>query len=346
MVSDESGVLERDDILPYFEESGELFGQARKEYEKIREIAQQVADFVQNKKTAPPQFERLSDKPLGSGTYGKVYKVREISTGQLYALKRIAAGSGSSQVSSDDRVRNEMKVMRKLSHHHITTLAYSTKDRQGFSLYILPVAECDLGAYLETHVKNSKYTQKQIYAWFGCLIGALDYAHRNGIKHKDMKPGNILIDESGERIMVTDFGLAKDFSAQGTSRTTGPVVVGTPKYFAPECTSDGERTEAVDVFALGCIYAEILSYLGGQSLTEFDKKRKGWGGVEFRDSLEDVKRWLKKQKDMQNEKKNRIVTQTLDMLAEDVDERANAPEVCEKLTNAAGLRCARCSNER
>lgn len=338
--SGKKNALEKDDIRPFLEESVDLFNRAKKECSKLREVVEQTARLVDRDKAAPPQFKKLGDTTLGRGTFSKVDRVQEVSTDQRYALKRITTGPGSSQVASDAWVKNEMRIMRRLSHHHITTLAYSTKDNQGFSLYIMPLAECNLHDYLEHSTNRGKYTEKQTYTWFGCLIAALDYAHRSGIKHKDIKPANILIDEKGERIFLTDFGLAKDFSDHGVSRTTGPLIVGTPKYLAPECTPEGERTESVDTFALGCVYAEILGSLSGQPLGEFDRKRNEWGGVEFRYCLGKLKHWLNEQKDIRNEgTKNRVLMQTQDMLAEDAIDRPKAAYISEKLTS---LRCARC----
>lgn len=238
----------RDDILPFLEESVNQFNHSKKDYSKARALVEQVAWKFRDQ-AVPPQFTKPYDRSLGRGTYSTVNKVQEVSTGQLYALKRIPAGAGSSQVSSFDRVMNEINIMRKLSHHHITTLGYSTKDNQGFNLHIFPVAECDLGEFLRGQHHLFDYlkpttrherSEKMIYKRFGCLISALDYAHRSDIKHRDLKPSNILIDEKGERILLTDFGLAKDFSDHGVSRSTGPLIIGTSKYLAPECTPEGE----------------------------------------------------------------------------------------------------------
>ncbi|MCJ1285521.1 hypothetical protein MMC26_004861 [Xylographa opegraphella] len=334
--------LEKKDFQFFLDTSVNLFEERKKEYIKLGEVVRQTARWVYKDKATPPQFTILVDRPLGRGTYGKVDTVKEVSTGQLYARKRLMAGPGLSQVFSVDRVWNEINIMRRLVHHHITTLAFSTKDDQGFSLYILPVAECNLGNFLKTSKQSGTYTNAQVYMWFGCLIGALDYAHRCGVVHKDIKPENILIDDEGERVLLTDFGLAKEFS-DGVSRTTGPLIVGTPKYLAPECQEHGDRTESVDVFALGCVYAEILSFLSGQALESFDETRRGWGGEPFRCCLEDTKRWLNKQKDVRKESNhNRIISQTRYMLSAEEVDRPSAGDVSGNLTGD-GLRCAKCS---
>jgi serine/threonine protein kinase len=156
-----------------------------------------------------------------------------------------------------------MGIMRKLNHHHIATLAFATQDSQGFCLYITPLAECDLGGYLRLENDRPRHHKEKVWKWFGCLLGALEYAHRNKVKHKDIKPENILIDEDGSRVYLTDFGLSRDFSNLGNSMTTRSPPLGTRMYFAPECISDGKRTTAVDIFALGCVFAEILGAIGG-----------------------------------------------------------------------------------
>ena len=327
---DQLTVEEQDEvIMRYARLSIERFEEEKRDYVRLRKVVKQTAHWVGGHNAAPAvNFQRTEDRPLGRGTYGKVYKVREVSTNQVYAHKRITVGSGSSQISSSDMVANEMNIMRKLSHHHITTLAFSTKDSQGYSLYILPVAQCSLGDYLNHFAKYS-YNKSQVQRWCGCLSGALDYAHRNGVKHKDIKPTNILIDENGDRALLTDFGLARDFSESGVSRTSGPHVVGTPKYFAPECTPTGERTKAVDIFALGCVFAEILNAMAGRSQEEFNKIRRGWGSEEFRNCLDEVRAAVNKQVDAfkYGNDKSPIASQTFDMLARDAYWRPTAENV-------------------
>ena len=80
------------------------------------------------------------------------------------------------------------------------------RDTAEYRLYILPVAKQSLREYLKDP-SFIKYLPSQVFRWFGCLAGALDYAHRNDIKHRDIKPGNILIADEGNKILLSDFGL-------------------------------------------------------------------------------------------------------------------------------------------
>ncbi|KAL9115635.1 MAG: hypothetical protein Q9227_000003 [Pyrenula ochraceoflavens] len=337
--------LPLDDIKNLLSKSEECFEKRKEEYAKLQEVAEQTAQWVQGQAAAAPQFEKLGD--LGVGTFGAVHKVREISTSQIYAWKKIPAGSGMSQVSNTADVKEEMDILRKLSHHHIATLAFSTKDSHGFNLYILPVAEWSLDRYLALKLENQgQFNDRQIYRWFGCLTGALAYAHRSGVKHKDIKPANILvkIDKDGDRVLLTDFGLAMDFSDRSSGRTTGPRIVGTPRYLAPECNENDERDQAVDIFALGCVFAEILGFLLGFASDAFLHMREEWGGEAFRDSLEKVRDWLTNEepKVSQNRKNyRRVSNETVKMLNEDSRMRPRAESLWNRFDHE-DFRCKLC----
>ena len=250
------------------------FGQCQEEYAKLRRCATQVARLPGQQEAAASDFEYLSDKPIGSrSSFAQVFAVREKTTQLVYVMKRITANSNASSVTTPESVQNEIAIIRKLGHHHITALAFASRDNQGYALYITPYAECDLGHYLGLDRNAFQYEKEKVWKWFGCLLGALDYAHRSGVKHKDIKPENILIDCEGERVFLTDFGLSRDFSSHGNSMTTRLPPMSTEIYFAPECKIDGERTTAVDVFALGCVFAEILGAIGGRSRKAFRQLR-------------------------------------------------------------------------
>jgi len=90
----------------------------------------------------------------------------------------------------------------------------------------------------------------------GCIVGAVAYLHSSGIKHKDLKPSNILL--SGDGLWLTDFGTATDFSVL-TSSVTDEGERGTPKYFSPEVANFTPSGRPADVFSLGCILFEVLA---------------------------------------------------------------------------------------
>ncbi|OAG10675.1 kinase-like protein [Paraphaeosphaeria sporulosa] len=88
----------------------------------------------------------------------------------------------------------------------------------------------------------------------GCIISAVEYLHSQNIRHKDLKPSNILL--SAGRVFLTDFGTATDFSDR-TSSTTEGIERGTPKYFAPEMAAYEGSGRPADIFSLGCVLLEM-----------------------------------------------------------------------------------------
>lgn len=235
---------------------------------------------------------------LGGGSYGEVDEVREMSTGAMYARKHIHLyGDGEkSQEAAAREVKNEVQIMQKLRHHHIATVLFYLldKDQSAYSIFMLPVADSDLLKFL-CHCSEQNYPAgmtKQINPWFGCLLDALAYAHSLKIKHQDIKPSNILI--KNNQPYLCDFGLAKDFTEYDASTSRSENVQGTRVYRAPEVQPRQKRGRRADVFALGCVYSEMLTVNQGKSLEEFrDARSKATKSIVFRDCLQEVEKWLK-----------------------------------------------------
>jgi serine/threonine protein kinase len=105
------------------------------------------------------------------------------------------------------------------------------------------------------HFYELKLGYRRIYEAFGCISAALAYIHGQKVKHKDLKPSNILL--TRDNIYITDFGTSTDFAANLASETeTG--IRGTPQYFAPEVAEYLPSGRSADVFSLGCIFIEML----------------------------------------------------------------------------------------
>jgi serine/threonine protein kinase len=144
---------------------------------------------------------------------------------------------------------------------------------------MLEVADCDLENYMdlvddmEMGDKRRKLSEPMM-RWPGCLIQAIDYLHEMRIKHKDLKPANILVKDG--QVIITDFGIAKDLIDEDTTRSLKMNgLQGTPTYMAPEISAGTHRRRAVDIFALGCVFLEIATILliGPGSLKRFAKFR-------------------------------------------------------------------------
>ena len=205
---------------------------------------------------------------LGSGAYGYVDTVRKIANpGAVFARKTIKITTGRNRDVQLKAVEMEFEILRKLRHHHIIKVLEIYSCRNKLSIIMSHVAECDMKEYLEKldgmDVGPERHSMmKPLLRWQGCLIQAIDYLHEMKIKHKDIKPANILIKETD--VMLTDFGIAKDLIDEETTASLISVSVqGSPMYMAPEIGAEGRRGRAVDIFSLGCVFLEISTCLIG-----------------------------------------------------------------------------------
>jgi serine/threonine protein kinase len=122
----------------------------------------------------------------------------------------------------------------------------------------------------------------------GCIASAVAYLHRQGVKHKDLKPSNILLSANG--LWLTDFGTASDFSLLTQSATEGGER-GTPKYFAPEVAAYEPSGRSADIFSLGCIFFEVISLiLGYTSASMKDLRQKK--DKSFQANLDSIMEWF------------------------------------------------------
>jgi hypothetical protein len=107
---------------------------------------------------------------------------------------------------------------------------------------------------------------RSLRGFFGCLTTGLDYIHRNAIRHKDIKPENILI--KGDTVLYTDFGIALDWKELGRSTTQDTSLTMTRRYSAPEMLMDAPRNSSADVWALGCIFLEVTTVLKKRTVSD------------------------------------------------------------------------------
>lgn len=314
---------------------------ARREAEARRHRSTTVTS---NADAAEPRFVHL--KPLGSGSYGQVDAVRETTSGVVYARKTIPFTAGGQDASTiERRVKSEADIMSKLRHNHIASvnLHYKTDT---WNIIMSPVADMDLHTFLEEKCIGQNYPSnmiRKIDPWFGCLISALTFAHDEQIKHEDIKPRNILILKN--KVYLTDFGTAKDFSELEASTVSDFLEQGTPVYWAPELRPWGR---AADVFALGCVFAEMLTVRQSRSLRDFREFRHNSTTQGFRygyaASLPKVKRWLKDMLGITSKDNTAqtILEQTLNMLIDDPQQRLESRRIKRNLRVDERLFCNSC----
>jgi serine/threonine-protein kinase len=204
-----------------------------------------------------PGYEILQE--LGRGGNAVVYKARQLHPRRLVAVKMILAGAhaGADAVA---RFRREAEALARLSHPNIVPI-HQVGEHAGRPFLILEYVE---GGNLARHLKGRQLSFTDAATLVGRLARAVHHAHQRGILHRDLKPGNILLDAQGTP-HVTDFGLAKlldpAMAVADSGRTQSGAVVGTPGYMAPEqAGGKGKKVgPATDVWALGAILYECLA---------------------------------------------------------------------------------------
>lgn len=190
---------------------------------------------------------------IGHGTYGHVLRVQNISTGNIYACKKM----NKRQIKNKQRFKTEIDLLRATDHPNIIKL-YDIYEDNVF-LYLI-MEECSGGEFFDRLAIKAKelkmYTEKEAAKIFKQILEAVNYLHSHGVCHRDLKPENILFSnhEDESPLKLIDFGLSKVFDA---SNNTMKGTVGTTLYMAPEVFT-GKYNEKCDVWSCGVILYLML----------------------------------------------------------------------------------------
>ena len=285
------------------------------------------------------EFRTLEE--IGEGAHGKVYRVEEKSTQELYACKDIQMSKPSFRGRKKSDVKGEILRLKKLHHPHIVKIAVYSQTDTGFRILMEPLADYDLKVFLTDCADEGFPSEKTkiILPWFSCLLHALNFTHKETIKHSDIKPANILIKKS--RVFLSDFSLAVDFG-QDMSVAVDEVAVGTLRYRAPETKNGKAGGRKADVFSLGCVYSEMLTVFCGISVEEFRGKHKAKHKTDlFRDGLPTVMEWLGnlRKKSAKDENVKAMYKTIRDMIEEEDAVRPKAHEALKSIEGISDLSC-------
>src|SRR5437899_10495012 len=186
---------------------------------------------------------------------GVIYRARQRHSRRIVALKRILAYHSDSRETLV-RFRREAEAAASLDHPNILPIYEVGESDDGLPFFSMKLATG--GSLLESHIALYKDPRRSV-ALMAKVCRAVQCAHAQGILHRDLKPGNILLDGHGEPL-VSDFGLAKWLEPMGDLTRT-PSIFGTPGYIAPEQVngSASKLTPAADIYGLGAILFHLLS---------------------------------------------------------------------------------------
>jgi serine/threonine-protein kinase len=217
-------------------------------------------------------YELLGE--IARGGMGVVFRARQLNPARLVALKVIAAGELASP-RMVERFRLEAEAAARLDHPNIVPI-FEAGHQAGWHFFSMRLIEGGtlgeaMGAPQSLRPEESSASHgpqglrrsgpREAAALMVKIARAVQHAHERGVLHRDLKPGNILLDAQGEP-HLTDFGLAKMLAGNGDDgMTLSCAVLGTPAYMAPEQAEGGTRsaTVAADVYGLGAVLYEMLA---------------------------------------------------------------------------------------
>jgi eukaryotic-like serine/threonine-protein kinase len=193
------------------------------------------------------------ERVLGKGGMATVYLAEDFERSDPVAIKVLRPDLAA--LLGPTRFHREISIITRLQHPNILPLLDSS-EAGPFLYYVMPyVAGNSLQQLLEL---NESLSIDRTMAVTRDLISGIEYAHSQNVLHRDIKPGNVLLD--GQRALLCDFGMARAVEeAGGESHSSSGLVVGTPAYMSPEQATGGDVGRPADIYALGCVIYEMLT---------------------------------------------------------------------------------------
>ena len=230
---------------------------------------------------------------IGKGGFGKVWRVKEKKTKELYALKEMSKTKIIDK-KSEKSINGEREFLSYLHHPFIVNMHYAFQDHD--NLYL--VMDLLTGGDLRYHCSRYRsFSEEQTRFFLACIIHSLSYIHKNQVLHRDIKPENLVLDDKGY-VHITDFGIAKINMPDNSSETSG-----TPGYMCPEVMNGKNHSYPADYFSIGVIGYEFMmgrrpyrgrgrkeikeQMISYQAKIEEDEIKDGWSAesVDFINSL-------------------------------------------------------------
>jgi serine/threonine protein kinase/WD40 repeat protein len=191
---------------------------------------------------------------IGRGGMAAVYRAHQPSTGRDVAMKVILPDYAEDETFSK-RFEREAKALASLQHIHILPV-FDYGEQAGVRYLVMPLLS---GKSLADRLRDGRLETREASRLFRQMSSALDYAHSKGMLHRDIKPGNVLLDDVGNALLA-DFGLIRMMNSDDRSRLTSDSrVVGTPAYMSPEQGQGQNLDHRSDLYSLGIMLYEMLT---------------------------------------------------------------------------------------
>jgi tRNA A-37 threonylcarbamoyl transferase component Bud32 len=254
VMSDSKQMNEQNLIIPFFER--QYVPGSRSRTHRYLEIAKShFTDFDE----------------IGKGASARVLRIQHKLSGKEFACKRLCrARNLGAQRSQLKKFEQEVKVLQGIRHRHIVSLVASFTDHENFALILDPIADYTLLEVLRRKQPLSEEETAMLCCSFNCLATALGFLHASSVRHKDIKPSNVLLSEG--RVLLCDFGISLEWTEaeNGTTEEIHPSF--TRRYAAPEVFRETHRNSKTDIWSLGCVFLETFSAIKGYAFDDINVK--------------------------------------------------------------------------
>ena len=241
---------ENPDTLKFCGECGTQLSSLKDFHPEVTETLQTPIRELTTGSTFAGRYQVIEE--LGHGGMGRVYKVQDTDIKEKVALKLLRP-----EITLDkeavERFSNELKLARKISHRNVCRM-FDLGRAEGTTFITMEfVPGEDLKSFIHRSKQLSTGTALSIAQQ---VCEGLEEAHRLGVIHRDLKPGNIMIDKDGDA-KIMDFGIARSLAGKGI--TGAGVMIGTPEYMSPEQVEGKDIDQRTDIYSLGVILYEMVA---------------------------------------------------------------------------------------
>ncbi|KAG5834402.1 hypothetical protein ANANG_G00261130 [Anguilla anguilla] len=201
--------------------------------------------------------EWLKGQQIGLGAFSSCYQAQDVGTGTLMAVKQVTyvRNTSSEQEEVVEALREEIRMMGHLNHPNIIRMLGATCEKNNYNLFVEWMAGGSVSHLLN---KYGAFKEAVIINYTEQLLRGLAYLHENQIIHRDIKGANLLIDSTGQRLRIADFGAAARLASKGTGAGEFQgQLLGTIAFMAPEVLRGQQYGRSCDVWSVGCAIIEM-----------------------------------------------------------------------------------------